>query len=53
MVDTWEATCGPLGEYGMKNTRLFANLCNAGLRPAALRSAAASTCGEGMILGES
>lgn len=44
MVATWEAECGPMGEYGMKNSRLFANLCNSGLKPAAVRRAAMATC---------
>ncbi|KAF8065562.1 Vacuolar-processing enzyme [Scenedesmus sp. PABB004] len=39
MVQAWEGRCGPLGQYGMKHTRLFANLCNAGLRPDALGGA--------------
>lgn len=36
MVQAWEARCGQLDQYGMKQTRLFANLCNAGVQPRAL-----------------
>ncbi len=42
MVAAWEASCGPLDQYGMRHTRAFANLCNLGLAPAAL---AANSCG--------
>eukprot|EP00887_Chlorella_sp_A99_P007632 scaffold20.g7632.t1 len=44
MVDAWEEACGPLDQYGMRHTRAFANLCNAGLAPPALRAAAAASC---------
>lgn len=30
MMNTWESTCGELGQYGMKHSRMFANLCNLG-----------------------
>lgn len=33
MVDHWQLACGPMGEYGMRHTRTFANLCNAGVVP--------------------
>lgn len=36
MVGAWQAACGPMGEYGMRHTRMLANLCNAGVRPMAL-----------------
>ncbi|WIA16428.1 hypothetical protein OEZ85_013117 [Tetradesmus obliquus] len=36
MVQAWEGRCGQLDQYGMKQTRLFANLCNAGVQPHAL-----------------
>lgn len=42
MVAAWEASCGPLDQYGMRHTRAFANLCNLGVAPAAL---AANSCG--------
>lgn len=44
MVGAWEGACGQLDQYGMRHTRAFANLCNAGLRPAYLASAAAQAC---------
>jgi legumain len=31
-VATYTRVCGPMDQYAMKHTRLFANLCNAGLR---------------------
>jgi hypothetical protein len=36
LLQAWEGRCGQLDQYGMKQTRLFANLCNAGLQPQAL-----------------
>lgn len=39
MVGAWEAQCGALDQYGMHHTRLFANLCNAGLAPRELAGA--------------
>lgn len=44
MVGAWEAACGPLDQYGMRHTRAFANLCNAGLAPAHLGAAAQHGC---------
>lgn len=44
MVDQWQAACGPLGQYGMKNSRAFANLCNLGVAPEAMAAAARETC---------
>lgn len=46
MVAAWQQACGPLDQYGMRHTRLFANLCNAGLQPAQLGDALSSqpTC---------
>jgi hypothetical protein len=38
MVGAWESQCGKLDQYGMQHTRAFANLCNAGVAPAALRT---------------
>lgn len=49
MVAAWADTCGPMDQYGMRHTRLLANLCNAGvdpgLLPGALREAAAVGAG--------
>lgn len=45
MVGAWEAACGPLDQYGMRHSRAFANLCNAGVAPHALRAAAGGQCG--------
>lgn len=42
MVQAWESSCGALGEYGMRYTRMLANLCNGGLSPAALGHTLAS-----------
>lgn len=44
MVGAWEAACGPMDQYAMRHTRAFANLCNAGVAPPALRAAAAGQC---------
>lgn len=44
MVDAWSAACGPLDQYGMRHSRVFANLCNAGVQPATLGAAAAQHC---------
>lgn len=33
VMQAWEGQCGQLDQYGMKLTRLFANLCNAGVQP--------------------
>ncbi|TVT96891.1 hypothetical protein EJB05_57888, partial [Eragrostis curvula] len=30
-VRTYEGHCGPLGQYGIKHMRAFANICNAGI----------------------
>ncbi|MEW5298633.1 MAG: hypothetical protein WDW36_001729 [Sanguina aurantia] len=38
MVGAWEGSCGKLDQYGMKHSRLFANLCNHGVAPAHLAS---------------
>lgn len=44
MVGAWESVCGALDQYGMRHSRAFANLCNAGVRPAELGTAAALAC---------
>lgn len=43
-VASWEANCGPLGEFGMHWTRTFANTCNDGVSPNDFRLAANETC---------
>ena len=43
-IGAWEAACGPLGQYGMRHTRAFANMCNDGLGAAAVTELAASAC---------
>lgn len=50
MIAAWESSCWPLGERGMQNTRLFANLCNSGVQPhpvAAVAATAACEAGAG------
>ena len=44
MVAAWERACGPLDQYGMRHTRVFANLCNTGLQPATLEASARESC---------
>ncbi|KAL6779593.1 VPE1 [Auxenochlorella protothecoides x Auxenochlorella symbiontica] len=44
MVGAWESVCGALDQYGMRHSRAFANLCNAGVRPSELGTAAALAC---------
>uniref|UniRef100_I1PYR6 legumain n=2 Tax=Oryza glaberrima TaxID=4538 RepID=I1PYR6_ORYGL len=44
MVRTFEAHCGPLGQYGMKHTRAFANMCNAALDHHHMAKAASKAC---------
>ncbi len=44
MVAAWEDSCGPLDQYGMKHSRTFANLCNAGVPVATLARTAAGQC---------
>lgn len=44
MVAAWQSQCGALGQYGMRHTRLFANLCNAGIAPGALLDTAIIQC---------
>jgi legumain len=43
-VATFEAACGPLGQYGMKHGRTLANLCNAGVTTEQVKVAAARIC---------
>ncbi|KAJ7569776.1 hypothetical protein O6H91_01G093300 [Diphasiastrum complanatum] len=44
MVPAFEGKCGLLTEYGMKHTRAFANMCNAGKDASAVASAAGEAC---------
>uniref|UniRef100_A0A0D9XPX8 legumain n=1 Tax=Leersia perrieri TaxID=77586 RepID=A0A0D9XPX8_9ORYZ len=44
MVRTFEAHCGPLGHYGMKHMRTFANMCNAAVDHHAMANAASKAC---------
>ena len=44
MINTWESTCGALGQYGMKHSRAFANLCNLGYTSHDIHTAAAPIC---------
>lgn len=37
-INTWEEACGPLGQYGMKYSRLFANVCNLNVSKSHLRT---------------
>lgn len=45
MVAAWSDACGPMDQYSMRHTRMFANLCNAGVREEALAEVAARVCG--------
>lgn len=44
MVSAWQDQCGKLDQYGMQYSRLFANLCNAGVSVDSLSKSAAATC---------
>uniref|UniRef100_A0A0E0L9C2 Legumain prodomain domain-containing protein n=1 Tax=Oryza punctata TaxID=4537 RepID=A0A0E0L9C2_ORYPU len=44
MVRTFEAHCGPLGQYGMKHMRAFANMCNAAVDHHDMAMAASKAC---------
>jgi legumain len=48
MVQSWEGQCGQLDQYGMKLTRMFANLCNAGVQPQQLTHSLATGPCSGM-----
>lgn len=43
LIQKFEGSCAPLGQYGMKHGRAFANVCNRGLA-AAFTQALASEC---------
>ncbi|KAI3756514.1 hypothetical protein L1987_56335 [Smallanthus sonchifolius] len=45
MVRTFETYCGSLTQYGMKHTRTFANICNAGVTKKAMDDATKKSCG--------
>jgi legumain len=45
VVRTFESKCGPLTQYGMKHTRAFANICNAGADMEKVSHAASEACG--------
>ncbi|CAM6083781.1 unnamed protein product [Calypogeia fissa] len=45
VVRTFESKCGPLTQYGMKHTRAFANICNAGTDMEKVSHAASEACG--------
>lgn len=44
MLAAWEDSCGPLDQYGMKHSRTFANLCNAGVPIDTLARTAGGQC---------
>ena len=44
MMNAWQGKCGKLDQYGMQYSRLFANLCNAGVSVDALQTAAHAVC---------
>ncbi|KAI3804352.1 hypothetical protein L1987_25830 [Smallanthus sonchifolius] len=44
-VRTFETYCGSLTQYGMKHTRTFANICNAGVTKKAMDDATKKSCG--------
>ena len=43
-VRAFEASCGPLTQYGMKHMRAFANICNAGIDTAKMAVASSKAC---------
>ncbi|XP_024382719.1 vacuolar-processing enzyme isoform X2 [Physcomitrium patens] len=44
MVRIFEASCGPLTQYGMKHMRAFANICNAGINSSRMSLASLEVC---------
>eukprot|EP00238_Polyblepharides_amylifera_P010344 CAMPEP_0196595490 /NCGR_PEP_ID=MMETSP1081-20130531/81263_1 /TAXON_ID=36882 /ORGANISM="Pyramimonas amylifera, Strain CCMP720" /LENGTH=591 /DNA_ID=CAMNT_0041920085 /DNA_START=129 /DNA_END=1904 /DNA_ORIENTATION=+ len=46
MIQSWEASCGPLGEFGMKHSRVFAHLCNKGIKPSAIVETSTAICSQ-------
>jgi len=43
-MGAWKQQCGQLDQYGMQYSRLFANLCNAGVSTETLSGTLAATC---------
>ncbi|MQL80220.1 hypothetical protein Taro_012671 [Colocasia esculenta] len=43
-VRIFEKYCGPLKQYGMKHTRAFANICNAGISKRVISAAVSQAC---------
>ena len=43
-MGAWQDVCAPLDQYGMQYSRLFANLCNAGIPVATMMESASSVC---------
>ncbi|KAI0494114.1 hypothetical protein KFK09_024245 [Dendrobium nobile] len=44
MVRIFETHCGSLSEYGMKHTRVIANICNAGINNETMTKVSAEVC---------
>lgn len=44
MMQEWQEACGQLDQYGMKHSRVFANLCNLGIKKKSLFRAASAVC---------
>ncbi|CAM0943164.1 unnamed protein product [Alopecurus aequalis] len=44
MVLSFEEQCGALGQYGLKHTRAFANMCNAGIGAETMSKLASQAC---------
>ncbi|VVA33206.1 PREDICTED: vacuolar-processing enzyme [Prunus dulcis] len=44
LVTTYEKYCGSLSDYGMQYTRVFANMCNAGVTKERMIAASTQTC---------
>jgi len=43
-VEAFNAQCGPLGNYGMKHSRVLANLCNEGISTSEVKEALSTIC---------
>ncbi|KAF5741617.1 vacuolar-processing enzyme-like [Tripterygium wilfordii] len=46
LVKTFKKHCGPLSTYGLRYTRAFANMCNAGVSVDQMAAASIQACGE-------
>ncbi|XP_028549614.1 vacuolar-processing enzyme gamma-isozyme-like isoform X1 [Dendrobium catenatum] len=44
MIQIFETHCGSLSDYGMKHTRSFANICNAGINNETMAKVSAEVC---------